>query len=100
MILIRPEAPADATAIYIINKAAFDGRDAEPRLVDAIRQTGDFIPELSLVAEAGGRIVGHILFSRIWIEAEKKGPVAAIALAPVAVLPEFQNQGTGSALIR
>ncbi len=48
----------------------------------------------SLVAESEHRVVGHILFSRIWIEA-----VPAVALAPVAVLPEYQRRGIGGTLI-
>jgi predicted N-acetyltransferase YhbS len=65
MIIIRPETPDDYTAIYEVNQLAFDGSDAEPQLVEAIRQSAEFIPELSLVAEENGRVVGHILFSPI-----------------------------------
>ena len=95
---IRPETPADIPAIYAVNQVAFDG-EAEPRLVDAIRLSENFIPELSLVAEADGQVVGHILFSRILIQAET-GPIPALSLAPMAVLPEYQNRGLGSALVR
>ncbi|MDR3573708.1 MAG: N-acetyltransferase [Anaerolineaceae bacterium] len=99
MTLIRPETAADAAAIYAVNKQAFAGRNAEPILVDAIRQSAGFIPQLSLVAEQNNRIVGHILFSRIYIQTEN-GPLPAIALAPVAILPEYQKQGIGSALVQ
>jgi putative acetyltransferase len=99
MRIIRPEIPADAAAIYEVNQQAFDGRDAEPGLVDAIRGSEDFIPELSLVAEEGGHIFGHILFSRIHIETEKD-QFPALALAPMAVRPGHQNQGIGSELVR
>ena len=68
MTVIRPETPADAAAIHAIHKQAFDGREAEPKLVDAICKSVGFIPELSLVAEQNGLIVGHILFSRIQIQ--------------------------------
>ena len=95
---IRPETPADIPAIYAVNRVAFDG-EAEPRLVDAIRLSENFIPELSLVAEADGQVVGHILFSRISIQTET-GPIPALSLAPMAVLPEYQNRGLGSALVR
>jgi putative acetyltransferase len=98
-IAIRPERPADAAAIYTVNKEAFDGREAEAELVEAIRRSETFIPELSLVAEAHGRIAGHILLSRVLIQTENE-QVPAIALAPMAVLPKYQNQGIGSALVR
>lgn len=82
-----------------MNKSAFDGSENEPRLVDAIRVTDSFLPGLSLVAEENAQIIGHILFSRIWIETQDRR-MPAVALAPVAVLPEHQNRGIGSALIR
>lgn len=104
MLTIRPETPADIPAIYAIHKAAFRGRDAEPRLVDALRASERFIPELSLVAEedtggGGVTLVGHILFSRIAIAAPG-GEMPALALAPLAVLPSRQGRGVGSALAR
>lgn len=99
MITIRQENPSDITAIHALNKIAFDGREAEPRLVDDIRNSENFIPELSLVAEQRGQILGHILLSRIHIETEN-GSIPALALAPMAVLPAYQKQGIGSDLVR
>lgn len=96
---IRPETPTDAAAIYAVHQQAFAGREAEPGLVDAIRNSTGFIPELSLVAEQNSQIVGHILISRIHIQTEN-GPLPALALAPLAVLPEYQQQGIGSALVQ
>jgi putative acetyltransferase len=54
---------------------------------------------LSLVAEAEDEIVGHILFSRMWIDTQEDA-IAAAALAPMAVLPAYQRQGIGSLLVR
>lgn len=99
MTTIRPETSADYEAVYTINKQAFDGRDAEPQLVEAVRRAEDFIPELSLVADEDGQIVGHILFSPIYIQTENER-IPAISLAPMAVLPEYQGRGVGSALVR
>lgn len=99
MTLIRPETPADVAAIYAVNQQAFAGRQAEPGLVDAIRTSAGFIPQLSLVAEHNGAIIGHILFSRIHIQTDN-GLLPTLALAPLAVLPEYQRQGIGSALVR
>ena len=93
--MIRPETIADRDAIRNVNRLAF-GQDAEARLVDALRD-GGFV-RLSLLAEQGRRVVGHILFSDLAIITQD-GTMPALALAPMAVLPEFQNQGIGSALV-
>jgi putative acetyltransferase len=98
MVEIRAENEADRESIYEVNKLAF-GQEDEPRLVDALRESEDFIPELSLVAAKEGEVVGHILFSPIAIETER-GYVRVLSLAPMAVLPEFQRQGIGSELAR
>jgi putative acetyltransferase len=97
-ITIRPETPADRAAIFEVNLRAF-GQPAEATLVDGLRRDGDFIPELSLVAVVEGRIAGHILFPPITIENPERR-VPALALAPMAVLPELQHQGIGSLLVK
>ncbi len=97
-VTIRPETPADVPAIFDVNLRAF-GQPAEAQLVDALRREGDFVPELSLVALYGGTIAGHILFPPIFI-ISPVGSIPALALAPMAVLPEFQHRGIGSQLIR
>lgn len=98
MVTIRPERPADHQAISQVHQLAF-GHPNEGLLVEALRQSAAFIPELSLVALEGTRVVGHILFSHIVV----KTPTAsrqALALAPIAVLPAFQKRAIGSSLIR
>lgn len=79
-----------------VNEAAFGSAD-EADLVEALRTGGVVL--LSVVAELDRRIVGHILFSRMSIETPT-GAVAAVALAPMAVLPRYQRQGIGGRLIR
>lgn len=98
MIVVRPEKTEDHAAVYEVNRLAF-GNEEEPRLVEALRRSDDFIADLSLVAEKGGEVVGHILFTPITIEAQA-GAVSAVALAPMAVRPELQRQGVGSELVR
>jgi len=95
---IHPEKPEDYAAVYEVNRLAF-GREVEGRLVEALRQSPDHFPELSLVAVVAGRVVGHILFSAIAIEVPGTR-IPALGLAPLAVRPEFQKKGIGSELVR
>ena len=76
----------------LVHRAAVP-TDAESKLVDAIRANGN--ATVSQVAVVNGQIVGHILFSPVEVEGAR-----GLGLAPVAVLPEYQNQGVGGALIR
>jgi putative acetyltransferase len=94
--MIRPECPADEDAIREINRRAFD-QPLEAELVDALREVAD--PFISLVAELEGRIVGHILFTAVTI-GEGAGTREVLGLAPMAVHPDHQRQGVGSALVR
>ena len=94
--LISPEKEQDIPAIRRLNKIAF-GQEGEADLVDTLRDHGAIT--LSLVALEDERVVGHILFSPVTIEPE--GPaVKAVGLGPMAVLPEHQNTGIGSRLVR
>jgi len=95
-LIIRHETPADILAIRAVNEAAFE-TGAEAALVDALRENGKFT--LSLVADAESEIVGHILFTDI---AMKPGGAETrmLGLAPMAVRPEWQGKGIGSALVR
>ena len=98
MIIIRPETLENYTAISEVNKLAF-GQENEARLVKNIRHADNFNPKLSLVAIKDKKVVGHILFSPIIIQTPM-GNIPALALAPLAVCPEFQNQGIGSQLVK
>jgi len=93
---IRDETADDRDAIREVNRRAFGG-EQEARLVDRLRDDGLVVA--SLVAVAGERVVGHILFSELPIDADTR-PIPATALAPMAVLPEWQGRGIGSALVR
>lgn len=95
-IVTRPEHPGDEEAVAEVNRQAF-AREDEAALVDQLRQDGDVV--LSFVAVEGDRIVGHVQFCPITIHAPN-GPIPALALAPVAVLPSHQRQGVGGQLVR
>jgi putative acetyltransferase len=86
---------ADIRGIRAVNEAAFGGSE-EADLVDRLRADGNVL--VSLVGELESAIVGHVLFSRMWIHTAS-GLVSAVALAPVAVLPEHQRIGVGRRLI-
>jgi putative acetyltransferase len=94
MVTIRSEQPVDIPAIRAVNLHAFPTQ-TEADLVDALRVRGVFT--LSLVAENEEGVVGHILFTPVTIG---ESGFQAIGLAPMAVLPEFQNQEIGSQLVR
>jgi putative acetyltransferase len=93
---IRPESPSDHLAIEEVHLSAFGG-PGEGRLVEALRKGGGL--EISLVAEVDGRVVGHIAFSPARIMGESV-TTTALALAPVAVLPDIQRKGVGTRLIQ
>ncbi|HEU4334620.1 MAG TPA: N-acetyltransferase [Candidatus Eisenbacteria bacterium] len=94
-VLIREETPEDIPAIHEVNEAAF-GRPDEALLVDRLRANGAVL--LSLVAIAGERVVGHILYSPVTL-GERDAPLDGAGLGPMAVLPEDQRGGIGGRLV-
>ena len=93
LLTVRPESTGDKSAIHALHCAAF-GASTEADLVDRLRDEDAVV--LSLVAAEDGRVVGHVLYSRLTIDGEANG---VSALAPVAVMPERQKQGIGRRLI-
>jgi putative acetyltransferase len=95
---VRAERPEDIAGIRAVHLAAFPG-PGEADLVEALRASDAWLPDLSVVAVEDGQVVAHALLSRVILVTED-GDVPALALGPVAVLPERQKQGYGSATIR
>lgn len=89
--IIRKETVEDVPAIRAVVLAAF-GAAGEADLVDGLRRSGALT--LSAIANIDGRVVGHVAFSPVTIG----GSTLALALAPMAVAPDCQRQGIGSAL--
>lgn len=93
--LIRAESEGDWTAVHALNRAVFE-TSAEADLVDALRKNAQ--PTISLVAEDDKKIVGHIMFSPVSLSGHPD--LRIMGLAPMAVSPERQGKGIGSALVR
>lgn len=96
VILVRPEQPAWYEMIRDVEVQAF-GRPDEADLVETLRDDPGFIPDLSLVALLDGQVAGHALFFPVTVEDNESYP--AVGLGPIAVLPQHQGLGLGSALV-
>jgi putative acetyltransferase len=92
---IRAEQVRDRSAVRAVNESAFDTR-AEADLVENLHAQA--VPVISLVAEEAGSVVGHILFSPV--DLPDHPGLKVMGLGPVAVVPEHQRKGIGSALVR
>lgn len=101
---IRQEDKKDFKAVFELIEKAFENvafsDHREQFLVERLRVSDAFVPELSLVAEQNDQIVGYILLTKIKIKNETGKTAESLALAPVAVLPDFQGKGIGGQLIR
>jgi putative acetyltransferase len=96
-IILRKEIPDDIPGIHELNIEAFDG-PGEAHVVDLLRESCD--PFISIVAEINGQVVGHILFTPVRLVPDEGEVLQGMGLAPLAVRPEFQNQGIGSILCK
>lgn len=70
----------------------------EHMMVQRLRNSSALVPELSLVAECEGRMLGHILLTKVSIR-DGDSAIQSLALAPLSVMPSFQHQGVGTALV-
>lgn len=101
-IIIRQETAKDFPYVFELIKDAFKTEPfsdfTEQFLVERLRKSNAFIPELSMVAELEGEIIGHILLTKIKINTTNES-FNSLALAPVSVKPAYQNKGIGGQLI-
>lgn len=98
-LVIRREHPGDTSPTRALHDVAFERPEGarhalETDVLDGLREHGDVIDELTFVAELSGEVVGHVVCSRAVMG---KGP--SVALGPIAVLPDRQGEGIGSALV-
>jgi putative acetyltransferase len=96
---IRPERREDHAAIRRVVLNAFDKHQSVADLVDLIRESPEFVPELSLVACYSGEVVGHVMLSHAELVDELGVRHRILELSPLAVAPELQRRGIGSALV-
>lgn len=94
MAILRPEQPGDEPEIAAIHIAAFEDA-SEADLVARLRVSDVWVPELSLVVQQEEQLVAHALFSRV-----VAGESEALVLGPIAILPDHQRGGLGTALVR
>lgn len=100
---IRTERKADFTLLYDFVKTAFatakvsDGTEQD--FVNHLRAGAGYLPELALVAEEDGVIIGHIMLTKMQIDTTQ-GAHPALLLAPLSVALAWRNKGVGSALVK
>ncbi|WP_196892203.1 GNAT family N-acetyltransferase [Aureivirga marina] len=102
-IIIRQEIKEDYPFVFNLIKEAFESEEFSDKkehfLVKRLKSSTAFIPELSLVAIFEEKIVGHIILTKIQVQ-NSKNSFESLALAPVSVLPKYQNKGIGGKLIK
>jgi len=97
---VRPERPNDRDAVRELQRRAFgDHGDDVAKLVDALRDTITSELGLSIVAEDGGEIIGHVMLTTSLLDAPRR-LVDVQVLSPLGVASEHQGRGVGSALVR
>jgi putative acetyltransferase len=97
---IRAEVRVDERAIDEVVRLAFQGREQEPALVRTLREGETYLPDLSLVAQRGGDLVGHVMFTIVELVPDDGGDVIEVlSLAPLSVHPDHQRHGIGKTLV-
>lgn len=103
-ITIRRENPADYRAVEEVTREAFWNHHCpgccEHYLAHVLRDNSAFIPELDLVAEIDGQIVGNIMYAKTNIQIKDGTQFPTITFGPISVLPDYQKKGVGTALIQ
>lgn len=102
-IIIRRETPADYEAVEHLTREAFWNvyrpGCTEHYVVHVLRRDPDFVPELDLVMERDGQLVGHILYMRAKIVADDGGEIPMMTFGPISIHPDVQGQGLGKRLL-
>lgn len=105
-LIIRKETPADYRIVEELTREAFWGNmdhptcDGEHLLVHKLRDLPSFVPELDFVAEADGKIAGHIIYSLAKVVTPDGREIEVLNFGPLSVHPDYKRMGVGSALMR
>jgi putative acetyltransferase len=97
-VVVRQEQPSDRAAVEALVEEAF-GEASVAKLVRLIRASEHWVPELALVAERDGTVVGHVLLSTADVESDGRTRAQVLLLSPLAVLPTAQRSGVARALV-
>ncbi|MEQ2457253.1 GNAT family N-acetyltransferase [Flavonifractor hominis] len=102
-IIIRRETPADYAAVENLTREAFwnvyrPGCN-EHYVVHVLRHDPDFVPELDLVMERDGQLVGHVLYMRSRIVTDGGRELPMMTFGPISIRPDLQRQGLGKQLL-
>ena len=101
---IRLEREEDYRAVEDLTREAFWNHHVpgcnEHYLAHVLRESDCFLPELDFVAEAGGELIGNIMYTKASVLCDDGESFAALSFGPLSVLPDWQEKGVGSALVR
>jgi putative acetyltransferase len=97
--VIEPEQPADHPAVRAVLLAAFAEQPSVVELVELIRASPEFIPELALVARVDGAVAAFVMLSHAELVEDSAVRHRVLTLSPLAVAPALQGRGIGSALV-
>lgn len=102
-LIIRNERPEDYRAVEELTREAFwnlhNPGCFEHYLIHVLRHHEDFIPELDLVAEVDGKVVGNIVYTKAKLVDEQGNVKEILTFGPISVLPSYQRKGIGKALL-
>ncbi len=103
-LIIRIETPADYTAAENLTREAFWNvyrpGCTEHYVLHTFRGRPEFVPELSLVMELDGRLIGHVMYVRSAIHADDGRTVPVMTFGPISIAPEVKRKGWGTVLLR
>ncbi len=102
--IIRREVPADYAAAEFLTREAFWNKYrpgcTEHYILHVLRQDPAFVPELDLVMEKEGQLIGHILYMRAAIQADDGRTIPVMTFGPISIRPDLQRRGYGTLLLR